>query len=92
MTLTNKAFGFTLEEPIEFIDIADSDWFAGAVRKAKAAGYIGGYPDGSMKPNNPISRQEAAVILSKIRGLAANLVISIILPMLPVFLTGARGR
>lgn len=72
MTLTNKAFGFTLEEPIEFIDIADSDWFAGAVRKAKAAGYIGGHPDGSMKPNNPISRQEAAVILSKIRGLAAN--------------------
>src|SRR5690606_23605379 len=42
------------------------------VSKAKAAGYISGYPDGTMKPNNPISRQEAAIVIMRIKGLEEN--------------------
>ena len=72
MALTNRAFGFAEEETIDYSDVSESDWFAGEVKRAKAAGYIGGYPDGTMKPDNPISRQEAAVIISKIKGLAVN--------------------
>ena len=72
MTLTNKAFDFTAEEAIEYNDVSKDNWFAGAVKKAQAAGYIGGYPDGSMKPNNPISRQEAANIIFKLTDLQNN--------------------
>lgn len=70
MTLTNKAFGYETEASVSFTDLAEEAWYAGAVKKAAAAGYIGGYPDGTVRPNNPISRQEAAVIITKIAGLS----------------------
>ena len=48
------------------------DWYADAVAKAAAAGYIEGYPDGTMRPDNPISREEAATIIMKINKLMEN--------------------
>jgi len=39
------------------------DWYEDAVAKAAAAGYIEGYPDGTMRPDSPISREEAATII-----------------------------
>ena len=39
------------------------------VAYAKAAGYISGYPDGTFKPYNAITRQEAAVVIAKLLGL-----------------------
>ncbi|MGF7184916.1 hypothetical protein GGQ84_001001 [Desulfitispora alkaliphila] len=72
MVLVNKAFGYTYEKPIEYSDVSESDWFSEAVRRAQGAGYIGGYPDGTMRPNNPISRQEAATIMVKLTGLTSN--------------------
>src|SRR5665647_658936 len=35
-------------------------------------GYINGYPDGTFKPENPISREEVASIIMKINKLVAN--------------------
>ena len=72
MALANRSFGFTLEESIEFKDVSEHDWFSQTIRQAKAAGYIGGYPDGTMRPSNAISRQEAAVVLVRIGGLTAS--------------------
>lgn len=72
MTLVNKAFGYKDEAQIEFSDVNDKAWFMGTVKKAAAAGYIGGYPDGTVRPNNPISRQEVAVVIAKIAGLSAE--------------------
>ncbi len=69
MVLVNGAFGYTETTEIDYLDVKDSDWFADTVKKAKAAGYIGGYPDGIVKPNNPISREEAATIIVKIKNL-----------------------
>ncbi|HPZ42770.1 MAG TPA: S-layer homology domain-containing protein [Bacillota bacterium] len=46
-----------------------SDWFYDEVAYAKAAGYISGYPDGTFKPYNAITRQEAAVVIAKLLGL-----------------------
>jgi hypothetical protein len=65
-TLVNRAFGYTKTVTNQFNDVAAADWFSGDIGKAAAAGYIEGCPDGGIKPNDWISRQETAVILSRI--------------------------
>ena len=50
MTLVNGAFDYTETEEISFSDVAEDAWYAEAVKKAKAAGYITGYPDNTMRP------------------------------------------
>ncbi|SET70023.1 S-layer homology domain-containing protein [Natronincola peptidivorans] len=72
MVLTNKAFAFVEEVTISFEDVNEKDWFTPAIKRGIAARYISGYPDGSMGPNNPISRQETAVVLTKIMDLSIN--------------------
>ncbi len=72
MTLINRAFGYIKEDTVGFSDVSSDDWFYSEVAKAKAAGYISGYPDGTMKPNNPISRQEVASIIVRMLGLEEN--------------------
>lgn len=72
MMLTNQAFAFTEKAPIAYSDVKADAWYAGAVAIAKAAGYISGYPDGTMKPDSPISREEAASIIMKIDKLTAD--------------------
>jgi uncharacterized protein YjdB len=66
VTMVNNAFGFKAETSTYFTDVKDTDWFAGQISRAKAAGYISGYEDGSFKPDNYISRQEVASIMSRI--------------------------
>jgi hypothetical protein len=65
MVMINRANGFTGSGTTQFSDVKSTDWFASEIAKATAAGYINGYPDGSMKPNANISRQEAAVMIAK---------------------------
>ncbi|NCC67092.1 MAG: S-layer homology domain-containing protein [Clostridia bacterium] len=49
-----------------FSDVAAGDWFYKYVISSVTAGYINGYEDNTFRPNNPITRQEAAVIAGKI--------------------------
>lgn len=72
MTIVNKAFGYNSESEINFSDVKSSDWFYKEVKKAVAAGYISGYENMTMMPNKTISRQEAAVIIAKIKKLEAS--------------------
>ncbi|SET82283.1 S-layer homology domain-containing protein, partial [Natronincola peptidivorans] len=72
MVLVNKAFGFTERAEISYKDVSEGEWYYSTVARAVAAGYIGGYTDGSMKPNHPISRQEVTVVLSKITNAPQN--------------------
>ncbi len=72
ITLVNKAFGFTKKSQVNFVDVHASDWFAEEVAKAKAVGYISGYADGTMKPNNMIERQEVAAVLCRILKLDSS--------------------
>ncbi len=48
-----------------FPDVPSGYWAAGAIGAAKAAGYLQGYPDGSFRPGQGVSRAEAAVLLDK---------------------------
>lgn len=49
-----------------FDDVSSDMWFYTDVAKGVAACYISGYGDGSFGPDNTITRQEAAVLLSRI--------------------------
>jgi hypothetical protein len=66
ITLVNHAFNLSDKSPAAYSDVHTSDWFADEVAIAHSAGYISGYEDGSMRPNNPVSREEVAVMLAKI--------------------------
>jgi uncharacterized repeat protein (TIGR02543 family) len=72
MTLANRAFGYTTVVPITYTDVKAGSWYAPEVAKAKAAGYITGYPDGTMKPQNPITREEVATIVARIKNLTSD--------------------
>ena len=61
--LTNRAFGFTDTVAHPFVDVPDTAWYAEDVARAVAAGYIEGYEDQTFRPDNPITRVEAASIL-----------------------------
>jgi len=69
MTLANRAFGYTTVVPITYTDVKAGSWYAPEVAKAKAAGYISGYPDGTMNPENPITREETATIIARLQHL-----------------------
>lgn len=70
--MINRAFGFTEIEAVDFKDVKANDWFYSEVSKAKKAGYISGLNDGTFSPNSKITRQEAAVILSRLFKLQAS--------------------
>lgn len=62
---------------VPFTDVAGSEWYAGVVNTAFRFGLIAGYEDGSFRPHNKITRQEAMTIMAramKITGLKEQLV------------------
>lgn len=50
----------------KFSDVNAEAWYAGVVGAASSRGFITGYEGGSFKPNQPITREEEAVILSRV--------------------------
>ncbi|MBU7005631.1 S-layer homology domain-containing protein [Phosphitispora fastidiosa] len=69
-TLINKVFGFKEKAVVSFSDVSGDVWYYDEIAKAVAAGYVGGYPDGSIRPQNNITRQEAALVVVKAFGLS----------------------
>uniref|UniRef100_UPI000C266ED4 N-acetylmuramoyl-L-alanine amidase n=1 Tax=Mycobacteroides abscessus TaxID=36809 RepID=UPI000C266ED4 len=51
-----------------FIDVAADRWSAPSVAKVKAAGIMGGYSDGSFKPDQPVTREELAAVIVKMKN------------------------
>lgn len=47
-----------------YTDVTPGDWFYPYVSRASAYGWMGGYPDGSFRPNHSITRAEACVIVN----------------------------
>lgn len=66
ITMINEALGFDLTAVINYPDVIGGDWFYSQISRAQAAGYIVGNSDGTMQPNQAITRQEVAIIISKI--------------------------
>ena len=72
VALVNRSFQFTATGSTSFTDVNQNAWYASAVGIAVRAGYIQGYNDNTMRPENHISREEAATIIMKINNLSAN--------------------
>lgn len=69
VTMVNGAFAVVEGGNIlHFSDVKEGDWFYKNVAAAVAAKYIKGYPDGTFRPNQGITRQEAAVVLYGLVG------------------------
>ena len=67
--IVNKAFELDkidVSEEISYIDVVSSSWYYHDIEIAVNAGYAGGYSDNTFKPNTSITRQEAAVMLSRL--------------------------
>lgn len=65
--MVNRAFGIdTKGFTADFSDVAAGQWYYGDIAAASASGYTGGYPDGTFKPKQSISRQEAASIMVRL--------------------------
>lgn len=75
-TMVNKALGNNGSETLTFTDVPRSEWYYNDIAKAVAAAYTAGYDDNTFRPDSPISRQEAAVMISRIvpaNGKSGNL-------------------
>ncbi len=64
--MLNSALGLTATTTISFKDVPSSKWYYSDVQKSVAAGYISGYSDGTFGGDSKITRQEAAVVISRI--------------------------
>lgn len=69
ITMVNRIVGFSSSEIIDYSDVVGDEWFVPELEIAKGEGYITGYEDGTIRPNNRITRQEAAIIAARIANL-----------------------
>ena len=67
--LINRTFGFEQKAKVSFADIEGTEWFFDEAAKAVAAGYMLGDAEGTFRPEAPISRQEAALVLARLYDL-----------------------
>lgn len=69
--VVNRAFGVNANDKSlvqDFSDVETTEWYYKEVKAAASLGYIEGYEDGTFRPNQPITRQEAAKIIAKLHN------------------------
>jgi hypothetical protein len=67
----NRAFGAQAQADVsQFTDIAKTAWYYADIAKAVRMGAFQGGTNGTIRPNDPISRQEAFTVLSRVFHLA----------------------
>lgn len=59
-------------EVMTFTDVPENHWAAEYISKATKMGVFKGYEDGSFKPNNPLTRAQAASLLARALGLNSD--------------------
>ncbi|MBT9173875.1 MAG: Endo-1,4-beta-xylanase A [Syntrophomonadaceae bacterium] len=52
-----------------FSDVRQADWFHPVVTAAARAGLLVGFPDGTFRPREPVTREQAAAILARVLAL-----------------------
>ncbi|RIX47246.1 hypothetical protein D3P08_25350, partial [Paenibacillus nanensis] len=61
-----RGLGLRLEEgAVPFSDVNESAWYSSAIETAYAYKLINGYEDGTFGPNDPITREQAMVIIAR---------------------------
>ncbi|SDW83575.1 S-layer homology domain-containing protein [Paenibacillus sp. PDC88] len=72
VSLINRSFGYSAQAPISFEDLSVSNWAYTDIAKAVEAGYVQGYEDNTFRPGTTVTRQEAAVMISKLLNVKSN--------------------
>ncbi|WP_199616819.1 S8 family peptidase [Paenibacillus alkalitolerans] len=54
---------------VRFPDVTKEQWFSDAVANAAAAKIVRGYPDGTFRPNEPVSRAEMTIMAALATGI-----------------------
>lgn len=70
--LVNKVFKFTETGSENFSDVNSSQWYYNDICIGLKAGYINGYEDGTFRPENPITREEACKTIAKVMNLRGD--------------------
>jgi hypothetical protein len=65
VSMVNRALENLGTTQISFSDVPYSQWFYNDVAKAVSAAYVTGFIDGTFKPNQSVTRQEASVMIAK---------------------------
>ena len=75
-----SAKGVTALSGVTFTDVADGEWYALYVSRAVAAGYVTGDAEGTFRPDDPITREEACAIVARAYAVegSAELALSLI--------------
>ncbi|WP_284641899.1 lamin tail domain-containing protein [Paenibacillus silviterrae] len=58
-----RAFGLTAQGKSSFEDVSGDAWYSGAIQAAAASGLIEGVEAGRFAPNEPVTREQMAVLL-----------------------------
>ena len=72
MALLNRGFGFYKTADHGMSDVSPSAWFAADVARARAEGYLGVFTGDTLKPNQPVTRQEVVTILGTVLRLTPD--------------------
>lgn len=65
-----EARGTNVNNAAAFNDVKAGDWYYDAVTFMTRNGYMSGYPDGTFKPNEPITRAEIVTVLARYKEVA----------------------
>jgi len=63
ISLVNRALGLSVQGDISFRDIGQKHWARDAIAIAYRAGYVKGYEDGTIRPDQDVSREEVAFMV-----------------------------
>jgi S-layer homology domain/Trypsin len=70
--VANAWFAATSPSPRTFTDVPEGAWYASAVKRCVAAGAMSGFPDGTFRPLENVSRQQALVVMDNVRKLSGG--------------------
>lgn len=70
-TMATRFANLTETSDAAYSDI-EGHWAETYIRKAIAAGWIAGYPDGTFKPDAPITRAEAMTLINRVLSRSVN--------------------
>jgi len=71
ITLLNRVFGLTATQKVTASDLSTSKWYYTEIEKAAAAGYLFTF-GGKVKPDEKLTREEAAAMFGRLLGLPTS--------------------
>lgn len=77
MTMVNSAYEFKELSEINYKDASKDKWYYKEIQKAVKAGYIVGDDSNIVRPTEEITRQEVAIVITRLNSLEQNKDISI---------------